>query len=83
MNCLSFEEFVDESGYLHGLLDRNRDGWQAKLAFHDMDEDPCNSSSCGEEPEYVGTYTFVCCRRRRSKHRSSFLMMMSGSRQLY
>ena len=24
------------------------------LAFHDMDEDPCYSSSCGEEPEYVG-----------------------------
>ena len=54
MNCLSFEELVDDSGYLHGWLDRNRDGWQARLAFHDMDEDPCYSSSCGEEPEYVG-----------------------------
>ena len=30
------------------------DGWQARLAFHDMDEDPCYSSSCGEEPEYAG-----------------------------
>ena len=54
MNCLSFEESVDDSGYLHGWLDRNRDGWQARLAFHDMDEDPRHSSSCGEEPEYVG-----------------------------
>ena len=54
MKCLSFEESVDDSGYLHGGLDMNRDGWQARLAFHDMDEDPCYSSSCGEEPEYVG-----------------------------
>ena len=54
MKCLSFEESVDDSGYLHGWLDRNRDGWQARLALHDMDEDPCYSSSCGEEPEYVG-----------------------------
>ena len=54
MNCLSFEESVDDSGYLHGWLDRNSDGWQARLAFHDMHEDRCYLSSCGEEPEYVG-----------------------------
>ena len=34
---LSFEELVDDSGYLHGWLDRNSDGWQAMLAFYDMD----------------------------------------------
>ena len=45
---------MDEWGYLHGWLDRNRDGWQARLAFHNMDEYPCYSSSSGEEPEYVG-----------------------------
>ena len=28
-------------------------------------------------------HIFVCYRRRRLKHRSSFLMMMSGSRQSY
>ena len=44
---------MDDLGNLHGWLDRNRDGWQARLAFHDMDEDPCYSSSCGEEPECV------------------------------
>ena len=54
MNCLSFEEPVDDSGYLHGWLDRNRDGWQARMGFHDMDEEPWYSPSCGEEPEYVG-----------------------------
>ena len=54
MNCLSFEELVDDSGYLHGWLDRNRDGWQARLAFYDMDEEPLYSPSCGREPEYVG-----------------------------
>ena len=80
-NRLSFVELVDDSGYLHGWLDRNSDGWQARLAFYDMDEEPWYSPSCGEEPEYVKTYTFVCCRRRRSRHRSSFLTTMSGSRQ--
>ena len=54
MNCLSFEELVDDSGYLHGWLDRNRDGWQARLSFYDMDEEPWYSLSCGKEPEYVG-----------------------------
>ena len=54
MRCLSFKESVDDSGYLHGWLDRNRDGWQARLAFDDMDENPCCSSSCDEEREYVG-----------------------------
>ena len=53
MNCLSIEESVDDSGYLHGWLDRNRDGWQARLAYYDMDEESRYSSSCGEEPEYV------------------------------
>ena len=53
-NRLSFEELVDDSGYLHGWLDRNSDGWQARLAFYDMDEEPWYSPSCGEEPEYVG-----------------------------
>ena len=33
MNCLPFEELVDDSGYLHGWLGRNRDGWQAWLSF--------------------------------------------------
>ena len=28
---------MDDSGYLHGCLDRNSDGWQARLAFYDMD----------------------------------------------
>ena len=53
-NRLSFEELVGDSGYLHGWLDRNSDGWQARLAFYDMDEEPWYSPSCGEEPEYVG-----------------------------
>ena len=80
-NRLSFEEIVDDSGYLHGRLGRNRDGWQARLSFYDMDEEHWYSPSCGEEPEYVGIYKFVCCRRRRSRHRSGFLTTMSGSRQ--
>ena len=53
-NRLSFEELVDDSGYLHGWLVRSSDGWQARLAFYDMDEEPWYSPSCGEEPEYVG-----------------------------
>ena len=80
-NRLSFEELVDDSGYLHGWLDRNFRGWQARLAFYDIAEEPWYSTSCGEESEYVGTYTSDCCRRRQSKHRSSFLKTMSGSRQ--
>ena len=52
-NRLSFEEFVDDSRYLHGWLVRNSDGWQARLPFYDMDEEPWYSHSCGEEPEYV------------------------------
>ena len=35
-------------------LDRNRDRWQARLAFYDMDEELWCSPSCGEEPEHVG-----------------------------
>ena len=54
MNRLSFEDLVHDPGYLHGWLDRNSDGWQARLAFYDMDEEPWYSPSCGEEPEYVG-----------------------------
>ena len=54
MNCLYFEEPADDSGYLHGWLDRNSNGWQASLAFYDMDEEPWYSPSCGKEPEYVG-----------------------------
>ena len=54
MNCLSFEELVDDSGYVHGWLDRNSNGWQARLAFYDMDEEPWYPPSCGEEPEFVG-----------------------------
>ena len=53
-NRLSFEEVVDDSGYLHGWLDRHGDGWQARLIFYDMDEEPWYSHSGGEEPEYVG-----------------------------
>ena len=34
-------------------LDRNRDGWQARLIFCDVDEEPWYSHSGGEEPEYV------------------------------
>ena len=52
-NRLSFKEVVNDSGYLHGWLVRNSDGWQARLAFYDMDEEPWYSPSCGEEPEYV------------------------------
>ena len=44
-NRLSFEEVVDDSGYLHGWLDRHGDGWQARLIFYDMDEDPWYSHS--------------------------------------
>ena len=29
-------------------------GWQARLAFYDIDEEPWYSPSCGEESEYVG-----------------------------
>ena len=53
-NRLSFDEVVNDSGYLHGWLDRHGDVWQARLIFHDMDEDPWYSHSGGEEPEYVG-----------------------------
>ena len=45
-NRLSFEELLDDSGYLHGW-------WQARLIFFDMDEKPWYSNSGGEEPEYV------------------------------
>ena len=51
---LSFEELVDDSGYLRGWLDWNSDGWQARLAFYDILEEPWYSPSCGEEPEYMG-----------------------------
>ena len=80
-NRLTFEELVDDSGYLHGWLDRTSDGWQARLAFYDIYEEPWYSPTCGKEPEDMGTYMFVC-RRRRSRHRSSFLTRLSGSRQL-
>ena len=53
-NRLSFEEVVDDSGYLHGWLDRHGGGWQARLIFYDMVEDSWYSHSGGEEPEYVG-----------------------------
>ena len=48
------EEVVDDSGYLHGWLDRHGNGWQARLIFYDTDEEPWYSQSCGEEPEYMG-----------------------------
>ena len=83
MNCLSFEEPVDDSGYLHGWLDRNWDGWQARLAFYDMDEEPWYSPSCEEEPEYVGDVHVRLLSEMAIEHISSFLMTMSGSRQLY
>ena len=38
-------------------LDRNSDGWQARMAFYDMDEEPWYSPSCGEEPEHVVRHT--------------------------
>ena len=53
-NRLSFEEVVDDSRYLHGWLDRHGDGWQARLIFYDMDENPWYSHSGEEELEYVG-----------------------------
>ena len=53
-NRLSFKEIVNDSGYLHGWLDRRGDGWQARLIFYDMDENYWYSDSGGEEPEYVG-----------------------------
>ena len=53
-NRLSFEEVVNDTGYLHGWLVRHGDGWQARLIFHDMDENPWYSHSVGEKPEYVG-----------------------------
>ena len=37
-NRLSFKEVENDSGYLHGWLDRRGDGWQARLIFNDMDE---------------------------------------------
>ena len=48
------EELVDDSGYLHGWLDRTSDGWQARLALYDIDEEPWYSPSCGKEPEFMG-----------------------------
>mmetsp|Transcript_2941 Transcript_2941/g.8576 ORF Transcript_2941/g.8576 Transcript_2941/m.8576 type:complete len:179 (-) Transcript_2941:22-558(-) len=53
-NRLSFEELVDDSGYLHGWLDKSSDGWDATLAFYYVDEEPWYGPSCGEEPEYMG-----------------------------
>ena len=53
-NRISFEEVVNDTGYLHGWLDRHGDGWQARLVFYDMDENPWYSHSGGEKPEYVG-----------------------------
>ena len=34
-NRLTFEVLMDDSGYLHGWLDRTSDGWQARLALYD------------------------------------------------
>ena len=34
-------------------------------------------------PSMWETYVFVCCRERRSRHRSNFLMTMSGSHQSF
>ena len=34
-------------------------------------------------PSMWETYMFVCCRKRRSRHRSSILMTMSGSHQSF
>ena len=81
MNCLSFEEPVDDSGCLHGWLDRNRDGWQARLASYDMDEEPWYSPSCGEEPEYVGDIHVRLLSETAIETQIKFLMTMSGSRQ--
>ena len=53
-NRLTFEELVDDSGYLHGWLDRTSDGWQARLASHDIYEEPWYSPTCGKEPEDIG-----------------------------
>ena len=47
-NRLSFKEVVNDSGYLHGWLDRRGDGWQARLIFYDMDENYWYSDSGGE-----------------------------------
>ena len=56
---LSFDEVVDDSGYLHGWLNRHGDDKQARLIFNDMDEEPWYSHSGGEESEYVGDI-YVC-----------------------
>ena len=45
---------MDDSGYLQGWLDRYSDGWQARLVFYDIYEEPWYSPSFGEEPEYMG-----------------------------
>ena len=45
---------MDDAGYLHSWLDKNSDGWQARLAVYDIFEEPWYSLSCGVEPEYMG-----------------------------
>ena len=83
MNCFSFEELVDDSGYFHGWLGRNRIGWQARLSFYDMDKEPWYSPSCGEEPEHVGDFHVRLLSETAIENRSSFLMTKSGNRQSY
>ena len=60
-NRLSCEEPVDDSGYLHGWLDRNRDGWQARLIFCDVDEELGTHTLVERSPSMWRTYVFVCC----------------------
>ena len=43
--------------HLHGWLVRNSDGWQARLAFDDMDEEPWYSPSCGRGARKCGRHT--------------------------
>ena len=56
-NRLTFEELVDDSGYLHGWLDRTSDGWQARVALDDIDEEPWYSPSCGKRARIYGSHT--------------------------
>ena len=49
---------MDDSGYLHGWLDRHGDGWQAKLIFYDMDEEPWCAHS-GVRMNATGEYLLL------------------------
>ena len=60
-----------------GTVTVSKRGWLSTTWTRNLGTHPLVERS----PNMWETYTFVCCRRRRSRHRSSFLTTMSGSRQ--